>query len=640
MKKMAFNLSKSYEFDISDETSKDLEYINLLTNFYGNNTEIETINIDLPFYLSSEINIVHFMNIIQNIDCDYDDIYDDIYDIIMISDFLNWKKFSFWIEKLLNNENFIKKINENNEKYKNFLEWLFVSDYFENFIKNLTNYDIYSSIVNDDDIKIIINNNNTQICKNKKIDNVIKICKLFNIEVYHQTNNNEIIYFLQNKINYYLGFELPFSEKFMIAGGSLIACLDESTVTELTDVDIWILEKDKNVIHEIFEKLNGSKKYYTIISNNFIRIILQDSKIKQMQIMISKEKSFFDIINIFDMNVCKMYLSANKFIFNIEGLLSVYTKKICTKKTIQNWRIVKYMLKGFEIDGLDYDGKTKTEHIGFLYNSLFEYEKKKLMPIINITDNVTKTGIDMLDIDYCKRSLSFQYNVSARNIHHCTEYDKISSLLSNDKTNNCDNEYDFKFTNNETECIKLNKYTKINYVCKIIDYYTLRDYYMKTFATNLPKLSVRMNANIVFYNNIKYHMHEQNYLRIYPTDANLCENLYQFSKHIDVNVHDYVEKDRIFRLKPQNFEHYLLIKRHKTEHEYGKYYIPFKIKKECNLFDCFTNLDKNYVKIINAYINVQFAVHVYGISYGKYYSIYQVNKIEDFVIYSKPQFFS
>lgn len=336
---MEFRLN-NYSLQINTDLLNECELIKLLSN-----TIMKVENyITIPDNIcNNDESLLYLQDFLEN---KYsNDVLENLHDLIKMGEFLMWNKLNDFIKNLRN------------------IEINFESNLFKFYINN--DYDINVKISIDEFKKI-------------NVDIPFKVFQNFyestNIEPYMIQNKNVSKY--HNIINDYIGFELVWFNDMYIAGGILGGIINSDLFYKYSDIDIWLLNDcDKN-INQILQ--NIKPPYFTICDRAILRIILPFSKIKSIQIIKVNNKNILDLLENFDMDVCRLAIGKDNLYFNYNGYMGI-KNKIAKGFSLKLKRYHKYLEKGYNIN----DILSKNEQ--FINNEVYE----KLRDLFDNMENFT-----------------------------------------------------------------------------------------------------------------------------------------------------------------------------------------------------------------------------------------------------------
>ena len=231
-----------------------------------------------------------------------------------------------------------------------------------------------------------------------------------------------------------LRYHLP--NDVIISGGFIVSCLNDTEIEKYNDIDIWMLDLDKNNIIdrltyflEIIEKYlvnRISSQPYILIKESIINIFI-DNEIN-IQIILSNKQNAQELLEGFDFDYLLSYIENGNLYMSTESLYSYTTKTTRNKypkDLIKISRGMKAIKKGFTItndkygiepsiinntDGLD-------EHPEWLdtENKYVEFGKNRnrnilLLKAIYKSEMIVNDFKDIVNMYYFKPFINFDYN--------------------------------------------------------------------------------------------------------------------------------------------------------------------------------------------------------------------------------------
>lgn len=298
---------------LREEYICDFEYLQALstTTLY-----VEDVII-IPVQLKSENSLLTFITYIQK---DYKDQKEEI-------------------EIELSILNYIDDI----ENLGQFLCWKYLDDFMIDTLRIAKKHD--QKLLSLYDSKIDLVNQYTKTLS--KLSNIQKYKSATKISPYISIHTDKF----KDDINRLIGFELVYTPDMAIAGGLIAGLMNPSVFSNCSDVDIWLLNsKNPNeTIQTILQNIKG--KYVSILDESVLRIFIEDNNItiNSIQIIHTQYETIEEILQNFDLDICKMAVCHNRLCLYYDGVRQIKQKVINIHYFFKHKvnRIIKYMKRGF-----------------------------------------------------------------------------------------------------------------------------------------------------------------------------------------------------------------------------------------------------------------------------------------------------
>lgn len=254
----------------------------------------------------------------------------------------------------------LKIVISSSEKYN----WIHKEQYYDSLIKISQNslrinktfrQNILSAFIElNKDITNLININSYNVLHNFEYETVKQIGNIFydqyKFPIYYRLPIN-----IKNDIldKIYSLTCLHFDIKNKIISGSLVLSLFLNEIYDDCDLDIWVLNNEIDI--------NINNNFYSACFENFCYIynLNTSAQIKKIQIMNFGFTNGFSLINTFDLDINKIFISENGLYVSSNAYEQIINKKIncenINEKTCKKLltRLAKYKSRGFELINLN-----------------------------------------------------------------------------------------------------------------------------------------------------------------------------------------------------------------------------------------------------------------------------------------------
>lgn len=286
-----------------------------LLEIYNNTPMMKEEYLIIPFQMINQNVILYF----ENIDTiTTEDILLYITDIHRLSDFLIWLEWPKIEERIIHDIS-INGITEQNANSINYLS---------------------------DKTKIPLRLDSLKSLSKHNIQISQELADLYtketNLGVYYKISN---INKIKQKINTLLTFDLTWTDDMFIAGGLLVDILNNETKTDF-DINIYVTNNNGGLFSHMLQ--NIPKPFYTKCNGR--RIEIRYSKIR-IQIILSYYNNPIDLMNTFDLDICKVAMTTNSMYIHNFGYYCIRNKCLTSDMIRVTGLMKKYIARGFVFVG-------------------------------------------------------------------------------------------------------------------------------------------------------------------------------------------------------------------------------------------------------------------------------------------------